>query len=208
MDDDESDYDVELVLADDAAPRTREYRGTVDLTFAHMRDLIERTLKFGWWSPDDANLIVLFDRSGEVAKVVERLSVLPEDKALADAPGWFEAYLNSFYRSMKAWRRGNEIGGRISAAYSLTALAGSLFALERRWPPYPDRLYRFLDRLDGQGWEPGWLAATYLDILRNGSPALQQELEGRAEEVLATHGFPDLTVGWAGEIERVKAFRF
>jgi hypothetical protein len=93
----------------------------------------------------------------------------------------------------------------LMAGYSLFALL-VLFALERRWPPYHDRLAARLVNLGGQGWPPGYLTATLLKIVQTGAPTLQQELEARAEARVRARGYEvDL---WEGEIACVKAWRF
>jgi hypothetical protein len=119
---------------------------------------------------------------------------------------WFDAYLNAFYRSLKAWRRGNELGARLQAAESAMHVVRVLFALERCWPPYHDRLATQLERLSSQGWEPGYLEATLLQLVRTGDPNLQQELEGRVEALVRGRGY-DVDL-WDGEIERVRSWGF
>jgi hypothetical protein len=81
-----------------------------------------------------------------------------------------------------------------------------LFAIERSWPPYHDRLVRQLDRLAGQGWPPGYLHDALMRLVRTGDPRFQQELELRVEALLRARGF-EVNL-WEGEIDRVKAFRF
>ena len=48
----------------------------------------------------------------KVTRALERIATVPEEKATADADGWFDAGQNASYRSLKAWRRGDELGGR------------------------------------------------------------------------------------------------
>ena len=96
---------------------------------------------------------------------------------------------NAFYRSLKAWRRGNELGGRLQAAESVMHLVRVLFALERRRTPYYDRLVWQLDRLDTQGWPAGYLRDTLLQLVQTGDPRLQQKLELQVETLLRARGF-------------------
>jgi hypothetical protein len=69
------------------------------------------------------------------------------EAARVDVRAWFDAYLNAFYRSLKASRRGDELGARLHASSSLACLVQALFRLERRWPPYHDYLAPQLDTL-------------------------------------------------------------
>ena len=50
---------------------------------------------------------------------------------------FYDNYLNDFYRSLKSWRRGRELGARIKALRSLWWLGEFLLALEGKRAPYP-----------------------------------------------------------------------
>jgi hypothetical protein len=149
---------------------------------------------------------VLYDKTGHVTEVVRAMGTISEERAHTDVLNWFDAYINAFYRSLKAWRRGNELGGQLQAAESVMHLVRVLFALERRRPPYHDRLVWQLDTLDIQGWPPGYLRHVLLQLVQTGDPRLQQELELHVETLLRARGF-EVNL-WEGEIDRVKAFRF
>lgn len=213
----ESDYDLEWVLNETAFDQRRE-RGDplhlphhplyprIDLSYTCPRELVALAAQAGWQLPGYTTAVVLYDRSGCLAPLLQEMVTIPAERANADLLGWFDAYLNAFYRSLKAWRRGNVLGAQLQATESVMHLVRVLFALERRWPPYHDRLLTQLALLDPQGWPPGYLATTLLQISQTGDPTLQQQLESRTEALLRERGFvPDL---WDGEIERVKAWQF
>jgi hypothetical protein len=216
-DDADSDYDLTWVLDDQAYDRRAE-RGEslhimhdpeqplLDISYTCLRELGQIAAQASWELPGYATARVLYDKTGQVATVLEGMVAMPAERARADVLGWFDAYLNAFYRSLKAWRRGNQLGGQLQAAESAFHLIRVLYALERRWAPYHDRLVGQLDMLAGQGWPQGYLHDTLLRLVQTGDPTLQQELEARAEALLRERGFdPSM---WDGEIERVKAFRF
>ena len=100
-----------------------------------------------------------------------------------------------------------ELGARLQAAESAMHLVRTLFALERRWIPYHDRLARDLEGLATQGWRPGELHHALLRLLQTCDPALQQQLESRVEALLRARGFDGIVERWGGEIERVKSWR-
>ena len=102
------------------------------------------------------------------------------------------------YRSLKAWRRGDELGGRLQAADSAMHLLRTLFSLERRWPPYYDRLGTQLAALDAQGWPPGYLREALLGLVRTGDPTLQQELAARVEALMRARGYGQVIDAWDG----------
>jgi hypothetical protein len=213
----ESDYDLEWVLTDQAYDRRAE-RGELlhiknqpdqpllDVSYSCLHVLAQILARASWELPAYATAHILYDRTGQVAQAIEAMVTMPEERARADVLAWFDGYLNAFYRSLKAWRRGNQLGGRLQAAESAMHVVRVLFALERRWPPYHDRLVGQLDTLAGQGWPAGYLHDTLIQLVQTGDPKLQQELESKVEALVRARGFdPDM---WGGEIERVKAFRF
>lgn len=217
----ESDYDVLWVLSDGAyaarAARADPHAGErqpvsgmpyVDLEYTCLRRLRELVTKPSWRTSAFTTAQVLLDKTGEVAAAVQAIATVPDERAREDAARAFDAYLNAFYRSLKAWHRGNELGARLQAAESITHLIRTLFALAHRWPPYHDRLGTQLALLDAQGWPPGYLHDTLLGILRTGDPRLQQQLETGVETLLRAHGFGHIVDGWGGEIERVRGFTF
>lgn len=215
--DNESDYDVVWVM-DDAAFAARCARGEplqynphplhhrLDVVFSSVHELAAITARASWELPGYATAVVLYDQDGRLSRQLAAMQTIPIERAQADVLAWFDAYLNAFYRSLNAWRRGNMLGAHLQAAESVMHLVRVLFALERRWPPYHDRLLAHLHVLDEQGWPPNYLASTFLRLMQTGDPTLQQDLERRAEILLRERGFePDL---WDGEIAQVQAWRF
>jgi hypothetical protein len=217
-----ADYDLLCVLSDDAYDRRRRrgapahWKGSVrpesgrpdDLGETCPRELAAAAANPGWWSYGHAHSQVLLDKTGEVARLMATIAVVPEARAQAETAAWFDAYLNAFYRSIKAWRRGDELGGRLHAADSVHYLAKALFYLQRRWPPYHDYLSDELPTLSIQGWPTGMVAATCLQLLRTGDPALQQQLASRVESLMRSHGHGGVVDAWGGDIARAQAHQF
>jgi hypothetical protein len=115
----------------------------------------------------------------------------------------YDTYLNGFVRSARAWEKGDELGGRLHAAESLVYLVRALFGLERRWAPYHDRLRPELGALNSQGWEPGYLERSLLEIARTGDPRSQVELHDRVEPLMEERGILAHHF-WNGQLERAK----
>ncbi len=213
------DWDLIWVLDDavlarreadgDPLQKKREQDGVVvDVAFSSLARLQEAATTAGWWRGGLAVTKLLLDKTGEVAAVQRSLSRPDGDLATAQVREHFDSYLNGFYRSLKAWRRGDELAGRIEAAESVMYLVRTLFALERRWAPYPNRLRARLPELEAQGWRRGELQELLLELVRSGDPATQQRLEERVERLLRDRGFGDVADSWDGEIDRVRAFVF
>jgi hypothetical protein len=216
----ESDYDLEWVLTDAAfkeqqaqdppldRKKLRIEGQLADICYSCPAKLARHLADSGWWTYAYVSSRLLLDKTGEVEVALQAMALMPEEKARADAPGWFDAYLNAFYRSLKAWRRGDELGGRLQAAESAMHLVRVLFSLERRWTPYHDRLGPQLETLASQGWPPGYLREALIALVSTGDPTLQQELEARVEALMRERGHGHVVDAWDGEIERVRGFRF
>jgi Domain of unknown function (DUF4037) len=215
--DSESDYDLEWVLTDAAYDRRAERaeqmhlsqdldQPLLDVSYTCFRKLAQIAADASWPLPGYTTARILYDKAGRVAQAVQDMVTIPEERVRAEVLGWFDAYINAFYRSMKAWRRGNKLGGQLQAADSAMHLVRVLFAIERRWPPYHDRLIHQLDTLASQGWPAGYLHEALLQLVQTGDPKLQQRLEAEVEALLRARGF-EVNL-WEGEIDRVKTFRF
>ena len=187
--DEESDYDLVVVRSDgEKSHSKRDGLDVVQTTLDGVRTPPD------WVRPALAHSRVLLDRTGEVTKAVEAHARVTDD----DVAELLDSYLNSFYRSLKAWRRGNELAGRLEGIDSLRWLAQFLFALDGKRAPYPNA---FAGRL-------GDFEAQILEVARTPEPKAQQALQARVEELARSRGLGHVYDGWVGEIERVMAFRF
>jgi len=210
----ESDYDVCFLVTDAAYDRyEREaqppQRGDF-LDLAQKHDIWhECPRRFytpelpAWEIPGFAEGRVLLDKTGETAAALAAFTTITEAQARATAANRYDDYLNRLYRSLKAWRRGNELGGRLQAAESAFALLHILFALERRHQPYHDRLWLHLDSLAPQGWQPGELRAILLDLISTGAPQRQQAIARRVIALMRERGYEDTYNAWDGQIDMI-----
>jgi hypothetical protein len=185
--DDDSDVDVLYVLRDEK--RDRERRGKLELvpvTLADFRSPPE------WFKPALAHARVVLDKTGELAPVVEEAGRVTR----AEAEEAYDGYLNDFYRSLKAWRRGNELAGRVEGLESLKYLVQFLYALEGRRAPYSNAWAGTL----------GVLEPLILEVARTADPRRQQELQARVRE--RAGDFANVYDAWEGDIDRAMQFRF
>ncbi len=188
--DEESDLDVWYVRRAEPLPR-RERRGRLEIipaTVAGLRDAPD------WLKPAVAYARVLWDDTGELDGVVAAAREVTREETAA----LYDAYLNDLYRSLKAWRRGNELAGRVECGRSLRFLGELLFALDGRRAPYPKE---WAGRL-------GDLEPLVLEVARTGSPTLQQRLCVVVRERAAAAGYAHVYDDWDGDIDRVLAFPF
>lgn len=187
--DDDSDWDLVVVTVDGEPSQSKS--GQLDVfrtTLARFRAAPS------WELPALAHARVLLDKTGEVTTAIEAAGRISREE-LAEL---YDSYLNDFYRSLKAWRRGRELGARIKAGRSLWWLGEFLIGLEGKRAPYPSM---WSGRL-------GELEPLVVEVARTGDPRRQQELQAAVEGVAAERGFRDVYDAWDGEIERVMSFHF
>ncbi len=188
--DDESDLDVLYVRRSGPLPE-RERRGRLELIPTSLEEL---NAVQDWFKPALAHARVLLDETGDVSKAVEASQRVSREETAE----LYDSYLNDFYRSLKAWRRGNELAARVEAGRSLRFLGELLFALDGSRAPYPKE---WTGRL-------GDLEALILEVARTADPSRQRELQARVRDLAAAKGFAEVYDGWYGEIDRVMGFRF
>ena len=211
----DSDWDLVRVLSAEARERRaavggalHEKRPAQNLDVVYVTPDMLRRLgeKPDWPTAAYATAAVVFDRTGEIDALVRELVERAGEAAYAAVPEAYDGYLNCFVRSLKSWRRGDELGGRLHAAESALYLLRTLWGVERTWPPYHDMVEASLGVLEtSQGWEPGSLRAALLVLLDRGDPVFQQQLELRVEQLLESRGFQH---EWEGELDEMRAIRF
>jgi hypothetical protein len=170
-------------------PPPRERRGRVEFLPTTLDGLRNPP---DWFKPALAHARVLLDETGDVAAAIEAAQRVSREETAE----LYDGYLNDLYRSLKAWRRGNELAGRIEAGRSLRYLGELLFALGGTRGPYPK---------DWPG-KLGELEPLVLEVARTADPTTQQELARRVRAI--ARDYEDVYAGWEGEIDRVLALDF
>lgn len=150
----DSDWDLVVVLR--GGEPTHDKTGRLDV----LRTTLERLRNAPVYElPAIAHARVLLDKTGDVTRVVEDAARISREE-LAEL---YDSYLNDFYRSVKAWSRGHELGARIKAVRSLWWLGDFLLGLEGKRAPYPGA---WTGRL-------GELEPLMLEVARTGDPRAQ-----------------------------------
>lgn len=214
---DDSDYDLIRIVTEEAYGVRRD-RGQlherVTLEDGSVGDVLYQTPSRietyvsapGWYTATYLGARVAFDRTGDVRAALVRLRAEADRIAHESTATAYDAYLNSFVRSMKSARHGDELGRRLHAAESAIALVRTLFGLESRWPPYHDNLAPALAELEAaQGWPPGSLSSALNRLLDDADPSFQQELESRVEHLMDSRGIQH---EWGDDLEPLKALHF
>jgi hypothetical protein len=212
-----SDYDLLRVVTEESLAarvgrdQLREWRPgppKADIAYTSAERLRVRAEKTDGYTPMFVNARVVADTDGRVGGLVEAIVAKAGERAWGDLDDLYDGYLNCFFRSLKAWRRGDELGGRMQAAHSCLVVVRLLFAAERRLAPYHDQLREPLMVLEQeQGWDVGYLSEMLTRLLATGDPTLQQELERRVEALFDGRG---IAHQWGPQdgLDEVKEHRF
>jgi hypothetical protein len=207
----DSDYDlIRIVTAADHERREAEGRlhvkeGRADFFFSTLARLRWHAENRGWWTATYVTGRVVLDKTGEIGPLLEAIVANANEAAQAGVDEAYDGYLNSWVRSMKAWRRGDDLGGKLHAAQSAVYLLQTLFGLERRWLPYLDALAPALPEVErALAFEDGFLRSAVLRLLESGDPTFEQELEARVEALMDARGFRH---EWGADLEPLKPLR-
>jgi predicted nucleotidyltransferase len=206
----DSDYDFLWIVTDaelearDARGEARQSKeGHIDVQYLSTGRLAERASELDWATRALLTSEVVVDKTGEVTDALRQMGETAEARARADVASEYDTYLNSYVRSLKAWRRDDELGGRMHAVESTAALARMLHGVAGRWPPYHDELERALPELEA---ELGLRVVEDMRaIVRSGDPSLQQELETRVETFMTERG---VLHEWDDALDKLRTWRF
>jgi predicted nucleotidyltransferase len=193
-----SDYDVTVVVAEQAEPWRHESRtSTLDQVVCTAAALADTSV--GWMRYGFRGAKVLLDRlDGGVAALVEKQATLTPEEAVGRARAALDAYVNQLYRCVKSRREGRADAARLDEMESVPWLLETVFALHGRLRPYNKYL----------GWElenfplPGeWNAA--LAPVRVATAPLRLFAEVDALARRCGHG--DVLDEWGSDIGLIRA---
>jgi hypothetical protein len=199
-----SDYDVYVIVRDDAAFERWSARYSfrhgdpvevVLMTLGQFREHALRGSATAWNAYTFAHVAPLLDRGGIAALVAAKWRV---DPATAGEP--LDGYINSYYRSAKSARDGRPFESRLDAAESMPFFLEFLFATFGRVRPYTKWLRWELERYP---LEPPWTADELLPRLErilDGELEEQPALFRDAERLARERGLGEVVDGWEPDV--------
>jgi hypothetical protein len=211
----ESDWDVRLVVREDAQARCRARyaapRGSpVDVAVLSPSEL-ERAGAIGssteWDRYSYVHAQVVLDKlDGRIAGLVADKGVLPPDVARSVAGRALDTYVNSYYRSVKNRRDGLTTAAHLDAAESISPFLTALFAIQGRVRPFNRFLRWELERfpLDGDVWSADRLLPRLEAITSTGDLGEQQSLFRDAERLARAHGLGQVVDGWEPDLSLLR----
>jgi predicted nucleotidyltransferase len=209
-----SDYDLIRVVTQEAYDARREaghLHERVSLDDGSVGDVVYQTPSRlethvstpDWFTATYLGAYVAFDRDGAVGTLLIRMRSEADRIAREGIATAYDAYLNSFVRSMKSARHGDDLGRRLHAAESALGLIRTLFGLESRWPPYHDLLGPALPDIEqAQGWPNGYLSMALSRLVGDAEPIFQVEVEERVERLMTSRG---VAHEWGDDLAPLKA---
>ena len=213
----DSDYDLIRVVTQEAYEPRRE-RGelhersslddgsTADVLYQTPSRIATYVTNPGWYTATYLGARVVFDRNGDVGTLLAEMRTEANRVARENTAAAYDAYLNSFVRSVKSARHGDILGQQLHAAESAFGLVRTLFGLEYSWPPYHDNLGPALPGLEqAQGWPAGYLSMALRRLAGDGDASFQQQLEDQVERLMTSRG---IAHDWGDDLEPLKALAF
>jgi hypothetical protein len=135
-----SDYDVYVVVRDDATPWQTPHGSPVETWAMTIEAFRRRGLpgsEDAWDRPAFLGAQIVLDKlDGEIARIVDRKRVLTTDEATAIGAASLGDYINALYRSLRNLEAGRDLEGRLDALESLSPMLTTAFALESRVRPF------------------------------------------------------------------------
>jgi hypothetical protein len=205
---DQSDWDLYLVLADGVA--AAEVLPTLDLshprldvcsamTVAELAAHAEVGTSEEWNRYNFAHLVPVVDKThGELQRICDAKEFLPEAVTEPRAAALLDAYVNSYYRSLKNARDGDQPASRLDAAESVARLIGFAFCAEQRVAPYNKFLAWELGThpLRGAWFPPRDAVSGLLEILSTGGVRAQAAQFVRVEAQAREFGHAAVLEAW------------
>jgi hypothetical protein len=211
----DSDWDVRLVVRDDAASEAKAIFATkrgssVETAVLSLTDF-ERTAEVGaadeWDGYSYAYAQVVIDKlAGRIGALVKRKAVLPPAEASKRAAYKLDEYINSYYRSAKNLANGLLLESRLDAAESVAPFLACLFAMYGRVRPFNKFLVWELTQhpLGDRSWTADSLIPRLEKIVSTGQLEEQQQLFRDMEHLARGRGLGHVVDGWEPDVTMLR----
>ena len=205
---DRSDYDVYLVVDDDAPARARygTRRGEpLDVAVFSLEAFAAHAAlgsETEWNRYTFAHVTAGLDKlDGRIQQLVDEKGALPAPAAPQFAAEALDGYVNAYYRSAKNLRDGLALEAHLDAAESLPWLLTTLFALHGRVRPYNKYLRWELERHPlGHEWSAESLLPALERIVATGALDEQRALFRRIERLARERGHGAVIDSWEPDV--------
>jgi nucleotidyltransferase-like protein len=213
-----SDYDICVVVADDTPAQVRDQyeqlnSETIDIWTYSLSEIRAAT---AWGGPEHGDrysythLTAVIDKlDGEFQRLVNAIGTIPEEQRISHIRGTLDGYINSVYRSMKCLRRRDMLGARLEAQVSIGFLLAVLFGREGRHQPFYSYLERELRKypLTSIPLTADELLAKLAAISETAELTTQQELLAMVDTLLRPDGYSHVFDDWGAKYSWMQTFK-
>ena len=208
MQDESSDYDIQLVFSDEALAAHPEY---LDLTIdagGRKADVWSSSLsELRGFDPnsgeakDYVNAIFLWDKEGHVEDAVRSFITIPPEEQHDRVYARLDSYYNALYRSLKCLRHGYRMGYYAMAVESAQMYLEVIYALNGSITPFINRVPFLLHRLGKLPVPAKELVDMLEQICRDAHVPTQIKLFDLTSAWMESQGYRDVLDAWEGVLE-------
>lgn len=197
-----SDVDL-LVIYEHSEPEISPPDADWDWDISYMSEKELKSLRDqpDWRANGFLTAQFIMDKTTWLPSVIKEICTLSNQEYRDKVSEWLDGYLNSFYRSMKAVRRNNELGALLQASSSIVYFINCIFSLNRLISPYLDRIEILLNRLEYLPMEKAALSEILVSISKSANPNDQIRLFKATEKLLKSFGFEKVYEAWDNKLE-------
>ncbi|MEI7480299.1 MAG: hypothetical protein WCJ59_01605 [bacterium] len=202
----ESDYDVMLITnATDFQPVIKDYPKTEYIdslvhAISDFRDWAKVGTKTQYDKYSFTHVKVLFDKTGDIQKMVNEKGILTKDEAYKIGKDSLNSYLNKLHRSLKNLRDKNILAGHLDAVETIPSILTFIFAIEERVRPFNKFLTWELENfpLTKLTVSSKYLLDKIQIILQNGDLRTQKEVLEIVKKLAIENEYIEDIKGWDG----------
>lgn len=207
-----SDYDAIMVVADDSAKTIQAKYDVmtlrnIDLSVWSLSDFKKYAdwdnTDASWWDRYDyAHTKILVDKTnGELATISQEKGYIPSEKQKEFTSRWLDGYVNGVFRSVKCIRNGNKVGAHLEAVNSILDLLTAVFVLNGRHRPFLSYTEKELQKypLEHLPWSSNEFVAKIQKVLETADLKTQQELLSGIEKMSRELGYGQVFDDWEGK---------
>lgn len=207
MDDETSDYDVQIVVTDDAMESHPEYR---DLTLAldAKADVWTTSLselkaydRHGYDVRELLHAMFPVDTDGMLRRTVDELIHYPESDIHPLVSTRLDSYYDGVFRSLKCFRKGFTFGGYQMAARSMEFFVETLWALNGLVMPFVNRAPYLLHTLKKLPFDVPTTRNMMERIAMDADIKTQLRLMDRMFVFMEENGYKQVLDDWEGVLE-------
>ncbi len=207
MDDETSDYDIQIIVSDEAMAKHPEYADT-DIRMDRKVDCWTSTLselraydRHGYDVRELLHAMYPIDPDGIVKAAVDELVHYPEEELPPLISARLDSYYDGVFRSLKCFRKGFTFGAHQMAARSMEFFIETIWAVNGLVMPFVNRAPYLLHTLEKLPFSAEETRECMEKIAAEGDIPTQLKLLDRMFEFMEELGYKQVLTDWEGVLE-------